>query len=233
MVFPILQPMKQDSHRTLPIPGTRGCILDPKIPLSGYARIDLSILNEDLNEVDLTNPSECQAYIDQFLMDKEAVVAFGGYLEPRNLYSDKPAFSEGGNPRNIHLGVDFWASAGTKVIAPLDGRVHSMKNNDTKGDYGPTVILQHEWGKSTFYTLYGHLSLETLENRQVGQALKAGEVLGTLGTTDINVNYAPHLHFQLIWDIGDYQGDYPGVCTADELDFYQNNCPNPCIMLGI
>ncbi|MCX2720442.1 peptidoglycan DD-metalloendopeptidase family protein [Lentiprolixibacter aurantiacus] len=225
--------MKQLVSKTLPNPGKPVSILDPAIPISDYCRIDLSTANWALKRVDLTDPVACEAYMDQLLADNGATVAYGGYLEKRNLYADKPAFTHGGNPRNIHLGVDFWAKAGTKVVAPLAGKVHSLRNNNTRGDYGPTVILQHEEEDAILYSLYGHLSLETLENLNPGQALKAGEVIGSLGTADINVNYAPHLHFQLIWDIGSYQGDYPGVCSVDELDYYQNNCPDPCFLLGI
>lgn len=206
-------------------------ILDPAIPLSRYCEINLATTNEELRGVELANPASCQAYIDAFLKRNRAQVAYGGYLEVRDLYGDKPAFSEG-IPRNVHLGVDFWAKAGTKVIVPLDGMVHSYQNNTTRGDYGPTIILEHQTMAGTFYTLYGHLSVESLENLNKGDTLMAGSVLGTLGTTDINVNYAPHLHFQLIRDIGSYQGDYPGVCSLNELEFYSMNCPNPCILIG-
>lgn len=232
-LFPILHPMKSVVHKTLPSPGKKICILDPRFPFTAYCPIDLSTDNRELDGVNLTDPVACQAYIDEVLRQNGASVAYGGYLERRKLYADKPAFSDGTNPRNIHLGVDFWAPAGTKVLAPLDGRVHSLQNNAATGDYGPTVILEHHWKNTSFCTLYGHLSLETLENLQPGQFLKAGETIGTLGTPDINVNYAPHLHFQLILDMGSYQGDYPGVCSADALEYYQNNCPDPCILLGI
>lgn len=225
--------MKQVLPKILPNPGEPVYILDSEIPHSEYCMIDLSMDNRALDGVELTDPVACEAHINAYLREKGARVAYGGYLERRNLYTDKPGFTNGQNPRNIHLGVDFWANAGTKVLAPQDGTVHSLRNNDTRGDYGPTVILQHRQGTTHWYSLYGHLSLETLDMLYVGQDLKAGEVIGTLGTPEINVNYAPHLHFQLIWDIGTYQGDYPGVCSADELNYYQNNCPDPCFLLGM
>lgn len=225
--------MQKSVHGNLPNPDIPVQILDPGIPLSEYCEIDLSLSNQALHGVDLTDPRACEAFIECFLAEKGARVAHGGYLERRNLYTDKPSFTNGKNPRNIHLGVDFWTKAGTKVMAPLAGEVHSLRNNDTKGDYGPTVILKHQPGNTAFYTLYGHLSLQTLDKLKVGQSIKAGEPVGTLGTTDINVNYAPHLHFQVIWDIGSYQGDYPGVCSTDELDYYQNNCPDPYFLLGM
>ncbi len=151
-------------------------------------------------------------------------------MEQRNLYSGNVNFESQEERRDIHLGIDFWAPAGTTVIVPLKGTVHSFQNNAIKGDYGPTIIMTHSIGRITFHSLYGHLSLESLQELYVGKGFEQGEPLATLGTPDINVHYAPHLHFQLILDLQGKQGDYPGVCRASELPFYQQNCPNPNIL---
>lgn len=209
-------------------------ILDAKIPLSAYTRIDLSAHNPDLEDLVVTDPDQCLAYIDQILKQHSATVAYGGYLEQRNLYADKSGFAtQGKPPRNIHLGMDFWAPAGTQVVTPLFGKVHSFQNNTTPGDYGPTIILTHEIKDVIFHTLYGHLSLESLEGLHTGKEFQQGETLATLGTPDINVHYAPHLHFQIIQDLQNNQGDYPGVCSRTDLDFYSRNCPNPNLLLKL
>lgn len=207
-------------------------ILDKAITLDQYCTINLSTSNTELQKIDIKNPNVCQRYIDLILNRNQAKVAFGGYLEKRNIYDNKANFFQNETKRNIHLGIDFWAKAGTKVIAPLDAQVHSFKNNTTIGDYGPTIVLQHEFGGDTFYTLYGHLSVASLKNISKGQLFKAGETIATLGTTAINVNYAPHLHFQIILDMEEKEGDYPGVCSAVDLDFYSKNCPNPNLLLN-
>lgn len=207
-------------------------ILDVSIPIDQYCTLDLSSNNIDLEQLDITNPTICQSYIDSVLQENIAQVAYGGYLEQRNLYSNKSSFSSEESTRNIHLGIDFWSKAGTKVIVPLKGKVHSFYNNTTIGDYGPTIVLEHKLQSFTFYTLYGHLSLVSLENLSVGKDFNKGDCLGTLGTVDINVNYAPHLHFQIIIDMEGKKGDYPGVCSLDTLDFYSKNCPNPNVLLG-
>ncbi|MFS4467409.1 peptidoglycan DD-metalloendopeptidase family protein [Maribacter sp. 2210JD10-5] len=206
-------------------------ILDERIPISSYVTIDLSSKNPELLQFDITNPNSCQAYIDQVLKLKEGQVAYGGYLEERNLYSDKENFAQTVFPRNIHLGIDFWCIAGTKVLAPVTGTVHSFKNNDTKGDYGPTIVLKHKIDDIDFFTLYGHLSLGSIKSLTIGKKIDKGTILGTLGTPDINVNYAPHLHFQIIKDLENNFGDYPGVCNIKDLDFYRGNCPNPDLLL--
>ena len=208
-------------------------LLDSSTSKGTYCPINLSIANIELNNYNIQNPTQCQSYITTILKKNSAEVAFGGYLEKRNIYGNKANFRNHGNQRNIHLGIDFWTQAGTKVLAPLDGIIHSFQNNKTHGDYGPMIILKHEYSDFTFHTLYGHLSVESLENLHVGMSFKRGDTLATLGTPDINVNYAPHLHFQIIADMEGKEGDYPGVCAIDSLDFYSKNCPDPNLLLQI
>jgi murein DD-endopeptidase MepM/ murein hydrolase activator NlpD len=209
-------------------------ILDREISIGKYIPLALSILNIELETLDISNPLVCQDYIDKVVNNDSSSLAYGGYLERRNLYSKSPGFGiKGEEERNIHLGMDFWAKAGTKVIAPLGGVVHSFENNAVSGDYGPTIILEHILNGIQFYTLYGHLSIESLQGLYKNKDFKAGEVLATLGDTPINVNYAPHLHFQIIKELGDFKGDYPGVCAQKDLHTYQKNCPDPNLLLKI
>lgn len=84
-----------------------------------------------------------------------------------------------------------------------------------------------------FYTLYGHLSLDSLDGLEIGTVFKKGEQFATLGDAAINGDYAPHLHFQIIKNIADKFGDYPGVCSKKELPFYLENCPDPNLLLKI
>ena len=208
-----------------------GPVLDPSIPFSAYTSIDLCVNNVELVGVSLGDPDSCQAYVDSVMGRAGARVAYGGYLEKRNLYRGNAGFEGEGEPRDIHLGLDFWSPAGTRVVAPANGTVHSFKNNSAKGDYGPAIILEHRIRGKLFYTLFGHLSLESLSGLYPGKHIGKGEVLGTLGTPDINVNYAPHLHFQLILDLQGMQGDYPGVCRGSEVEYFKGNCPDPGLLL--
>lgn len=206
-------------------------VLGQENALDEYCTIDLSEGNKMIKSINLTKPESCQQYIDSVLTENKTKVAYGGYLEKRGLYADKANFSRLGSNRNIHLGIDFWAKSGTKVLTPINGKVHSFKNNNVVGDYGPTIILRHEFGEFTFHTLYGHLSLESISDIKVAQKFEKGSVVGRLGTPDINVNYAPHLHFQIVIDMEENMGDYPGVCSEDTLDFYSKNCPDPNLLL--
>jgi len=193
-------------ERKIPTP-----ILDDNLSTKRYCPLDLSIQNNELDKVTISNAEDCQVYIEKVLTREKALVAYGGYLEKRALYGGAMRFC-GVEPRNIHLGMDFWCKAGTRVISPMMGTIHSFANNSDFGNYGPTIVLQHKIHGFHFYTLYGHLSLESLKNVYEGKVIRKGDVLGTLGTPEENVGYAPHLHFQVIRDIGDFLGDYPGVC---------------------
>ena len=199
-----------------------------------FIKLDLSVQNDELSSYDISNASQCQAYIDLKLKENKAQMALGGYLEVRNLYRSSPNFAtEGPEERNIHLGLDIWTAAKTPVLVPWEGKIHSFANNHSPGDYGPTIILEHETEKLVFYTLYGHLSSDSLRELSYGKYFMQGEALANLGTSEENGNYAPHLHFQIILDLMDFSGDYPGVCTKSELDHYRNNCPDPNILLKL
>lgn len=209
-------------------------VLDTSINYNDYIEINLSIDNEDLNSTNLQSSKIFENYINTFIEKNSAKVAFGGYNETRNLYKRSAIFNEfDKNERNIHIGLDLWIDAETIVLAALDGVVLSFKNNTGLGNYGPTIILEHQVKNYKFYTLYGHLSLECISKIKIGDFYKKGQILAKLGDSSVNGDYAPHLHFQIIKDIQDFKGDYPGVCNQNEIDFYLQNCPNPNLLLKI
>lgn len=209
-------------------------VIDQKIDYKNYLSLDLSITNQKLSEQNLDNANAFEKYIEDYLFQKNAKVAFGGYNEIRNLYKRSEIFNDTlTDERNIHIGLDLWIRAGTQVLAALDGFIHSFNYNTGIGNYGPTIILEHAIENQKFYTLYGHLSLESISNINIGDAYKKGSHLATLGDATINGDYAPHLHFQIIKKIENFFGDYPGVCSKKDLSYYLENCPDPNILLKI
>lgn len=210
-------------------------IINPTFQKEDYFPLDLSTANRDLDIDMLTRPHEHHVFLQSYLAKNDAKVAYGGYLEQRPLY-DRSDYFQATDPkdkRNIHLGIDLWCDEGTEVLSPLEGEIHSFKRNENFGDYGPTIILKHKIGEHTFHTLYGHLSLASLEGKEVGQKVGAGEVIANLGNPDVNGDYAPHLHFQIVIDMEGKEGDYAGVGSQNTLDFYKNNCPDPNLLLKI
>lgn len=190
---------------------------------SNSIALDLSATNTELNASIYGNTRAFCAYIEAKLGGK---IGYGGYLEHRVIYESHENFATASaNFRNIHLGMDFWAEAGTPVFAPIAGLVHSFQVNPGSGNYGPTIILFHP--EENMYSLYGHLASSDLDTLVVGAKVTAGQTLCHLGKPDENGGWPPHLHFQLIRDMQGFQGDYPGVCSQRDVKFYADNCPNP------
>ncbi|MFV5699706.1 peptidoglycan DD-metalloendopeptidase family protein [Flavobacterium sp. ZT3R17] len=209
-------------------------VIDESIDYKKYISLDLSTFNPELLKLDIGNAIDFERYIENYLTTSGAKVAFGGYNEERNLYKRSAVFNDTkSEERNIHIGLDLWIKAGTPVLAAVDGTIHSFNYNAGLGDYGPTIILEHKIENKNFYTLYGHLSLESITKIEIGDIVKKGQQIATLGNSPINGDYAPHLHFQIIKNIGANFGDYPGVCSKNDLDYYLENCPDPNLLLKI
>ncbi|MGO4822268.1 MULTISPECIES: peptidoglycan DD-metalloendopeptidase family protein [unclassified Flavobacterium] len=209
-------------------------LIPESISLNQYTPLDLSVSNTALANESLGNATDFELFIEKHLATNNSKVAYGGYNEERNLYKRSTIFKDvETEERNMHIGLDLWIKAGTPILSALDGKVHSFNYNSGWGDYGPTIILEHQIENEIFYTLYGHLSLESIENIEIGQFFKKGQELATLGNASVNGDYSPHLHFQIINKIGDKTGDYPGVCSKKDLPFYLENCPDPNILLKI
>lgn len=214
--------------------------------------VDFSPLNEKLKHIDLSesnmtiNPevvsdtASFAAFIDEQRSNTGAKYLIGGYKEHRNVYARSALFDAPTDPfqimnteepRRLHLGVDVWGKVGTSVYSPLPGSIHSFAFNAGYGNYGATVIVKHKVEEITFYILYGHLSLADIQNLKEGQYITKGQVIGHFGGEEENGHWPPHLHFQLIMDIGYFEGDYPGVCRYSERKKYLNNSPDPDVIL--
>lgn len=199
-------------------------------------RMDFTATNKDINEDLLQHTAAFSRYVDSLLKENDCIYGIGGYNEHRTIYSRSNVFdASNGNeePRRLHLGIDIWGRAGTPVFAPLDGTVHSFAFNDRFGDYGATIISQHQLQEMQFHILYGHLSLADLTNLTVGKPVQAGEVIGHFGEPRENGGWPPHLHIQIIKDMQGTIGDYPGVCRYSERENYVRNCPDPDLILGM
>lgn len=159
-----------------------------------------------------------------------AQIVIGRYAEQRLIYQDKANFSDSKN-RTVHMGIDLGVPALTPVFAPLNGQVHSIANHQGDGDYGPTIILRHQLKGIAFFTLYGHLHQAAHAQLNIGDNIKSGDQFTAVGTTEENGGWAPHLHLQIIDDMGTNTDDYIGVVDPVELDFYTRNCPNPNLIL--
>jgi murein DD-endopeptidase MepM/ murein hydrolase activator NlpD len=85
-----------------------------------------------------------------------------------------------------HHGMDLAAPLGAPIRAISDGQVMYA---DPHGGYGKLIAIKHADG---FSSHYGHCKTMTVTP---GQKVKAGDIIGTVGSTGISTG--PHLHFEI------------------------------------
>jgi murein DD-endopeptidase MepM/ murein hydrolase activator NlpD len=191
-------------------------------------RLDFTAANTAITAAVLASTAALEQQVSSSLQGY--TYGIGGYGENRILYK-RSAHFDGDEPRTIHLGIDLWAPVGTPVFAPLGGMVHSMAFNNNFGDYGATIILQHQLDTIVFHTLYGHVSLNDIAALSEGMYINRGQQFAQVGNSSENGDWPPHLHFQIVADMELKEGDYPGVCSLGEQEKYLANCPDPDLIL--
>lgn len=193
--------------------------------------MDFTANNKTLTNKILADTQLFSNYVNEQLQQANALYGIGGYNEHRTIYARSEVFDGAKEPRRMHLGIDVWGKAGTPIFAPLGGMIHSFAFNNQFGDYGATIILQHQLEGVQFHTLYGHLSLASIQHLQEAKYISQGELLAHFGEPHENGNWPPHLHFQIVEDMELKEGDYPGVCSLSEREKYLKNCPDANLIL--
>ena len=212
-------------------------VLPPELAERPHTVLDLSVGSRWLGT---TGDLDARGWTDLLfghMRTNGAAVGVGRYDEARRWY-DSDAFAiqgeDGLERRTVHVGIDLFAEPGTPIHAPCDAVVHSFRDNDARLDYGPTIVLRHEAGEAgAWYTLYGHLSRDSLAGLRPGQQIAAGAEIGRIGPYPENGDWAPHLHFQVISDLLDREGDFPGVAPPSQREVWLSLSPDPNLVLGI
>lgn len=208
--------------------------LFPEIKVDGIHLLDLKVSSQWLgNKASFNDLENFSFKIAQLQQEFPSKLIAGGYIEPRPLYTANTYEREGnqGNEnRTVHLGVDFWLPAGTAVQSIFEGKVFAAVDDAGYKEYGGLVILEHKTRNLSFFSLYGHLSVESALKHKKGDWIKKGDLLGNLGTPVENGSWSPHLHFQLMLDIFDYEIDFPGVCFSSEMELWKSVCPDPNLL---
>jgi murein DD-endopeptidase MepM/ murein hydrolase activator NlpD len=212
-------------------PEAIGKVVDFNAATDRLYKFDLTASNIELDHNIVWDTDKFSNWINAKLKATHSLYGIGGYMEHRTLYARSPLFDDPGEPRRLHLGIDIWATAGTRVYSPLDGTVHSFNDNNNLGDYGPTIILQHDLDGTTLYSLYGHLSRKSLNGLSVGKPVAKNQKIGELGDSKVNGHWPPHLHFQLMFDMEGNAGDFPGVGRFSEKAKWVKNTPDPNLIL--
>ena len=123
--------------------------------------------------------------------------AYASYFGGRRSYNGSGYFY-------FHSGLDYFGQLGEDIYATALGKVVYTGSLLLHGN---TTLIDHGWG---VYTLYAHQS-EILV--QVGQQVKAGQLIGRVGTTGRSTG--PHLH----WEV------WVGGLQVDPLDWLENSYP--------
>ncbi len=152
----------------------------------------------------------------------------GKYNEFRpNLYNT-PIFS---GIRNIHVGIDIGGPVGTACMAFMDGEISHFGYNSELGDYGYVIITKHVISGIPIWALYGHVDSNSVENKDIGQKVNAGDVIAWFGASHENGGWDPHLHFQLSL-VKPETHDLPGVVSSDDISQALLDYPDPRLVLG-
>lgn len=208
--------------------------LFPSLPFTKIAIPDMSVKNDffgnDTMHEDLEAANDILLKFEK--QNPDALIA-NGYLEERAFYNTSRFERKGPNGiehRNIHLGTDFWVLSRTPLHAIYDSEVVISHHNDFHKDYGPLLVLKHQLNDTAFYTLYGHLSKDSLALNPKGKLIKQGEMFAYIGTEIENGHWAPHVHFQVITDLLGETENYNGVAFASEIEKWKQLCPDPSLL---
>lgn len=102
-------------------------------------------------------------------------------------------FHEGIDIRPVHR--DEQGEPLDEVRAIADGKVVYTNLAPGQSNYGKYVVIEHHWGGSPYYSLYGHLSkIDT----HAGEVVHRGQHIAVMGYTGVGINRErAHLHLEL------------------------------------
>ncbi len=139
--------------------------------------------------VNNTNKKETAKTENKVTQDPTFIKPVDGEIS-KQYAKDNLLYSETLEEWTTHLGIDIKADKTTVVKAAADGKVKSIKNDPR---YGLTIIIEHQNGYETLYA-----NLLTSEFVQVGEEVKQGQSIGTVGNTaTFEIVDDAHLHFEI------------------------------------
>ena len=148
-------------------------------------KVDTDKPAANIGEQDETEPTETTVAPKRFSLKKPVA---GEVLA--EVAVDHLAYNETTRDWRTHEGMDLAAQLGEAVCAAADGTVYTIYEDE---QLGMTVVVHHAEGYSTHYS---NLSEDIPVS--VGDSLRAGDTLGTVGQTACIENGAEaHVHFAL------------------------------------
>ena len=195
-------------------------------------RIDLSVASPDAAHLATLEDAGFDRWCEDVIARAGVDFAMGPYGEERGIYKGE-AFAMAEGRRSTHIGIDLFAPAGEQVRAPFAGKVAFLHDDAVPYGFGPTVLLEHDAGGVTFWTLYGHLERSSWALLLPGQAIAKGQPFAAFGARHENGNWPPHLHFQIVTDHLGLEGRMHGVGLARDWQIWREIAPDPSVILGL
>ena len=198
--------------------------------------LDQAIDSRDLAFLSLDEEDPTARFILDTSRNNPDKTLIGRYDEIRLVYlqdSFKAPSEEIQEYRCVHLGIDIFALPGTPVQSPMDGEVYAVDKHPAKYDWGTYVCIKHTLDDLSFFTIYGHLSCDSVKHLVVGNQIKAGDYIGCVGNMSENGGWNPHLHFQIVIDVLNLPHNFPGVASYTQRNIYLSLCPDPQSIIGI
>lgn len=190
-----------------------------------WKEIDLAYEYEaHYSELNMKNQADQLVLLNKVVKSSDDKT-FGGFYEDRSRLWKGFEESEGHNTM-IHLGIDFNnLDPGTKVASISKGKICHIQIDPSKfNGWGTKVIIESKCTRheprleptqneprlepaqnalrmeasintKEYYFLYGHLMNVT---KKVGDDISTGEILGEIGTPELNGGWFPHLHLQVM-----------------------------------
>lgn len=163
---------------------------------------------ETENSEDESMPSEAAAAAEtaepEYTKDNPDVMETAVNIEAEEVYFSFPAggeilapfssvlsFNEALGDYRTHNGIDIAADEGCSISAAADGTVDNIFSNA----FGEGISISHAGG---FVSKY--MSLGAVEDIKVGDTVKRGDVIGTVGKSKGENTKESHLHFELYKD---------------------------------
>lgn len=116
-----------------------------------------------------------------------------------------------------HNGVDYKIPAYSPIYSVYDGVVEEVSYNGVSGNY---VVIKHNFNGEIFYTEYLHQVTPSF--RSVGEVVRAGDVIGSVGSTGRSTG--PHLHFGVKDKNKNYIDPFSWLQAKDPIFIQDNPC---------
>ena len=151
---------------------------------------------EEVNQIESKQTTNNEASIDDKQSKETETEKDPSFIKPvegekiKDYSKDNLIYSSTLDEWTTHLGIDFAAQKTDIVKAAADGKIKSIKNDPR---YGLTVVIEHENGFESIYS-----SLLTAEFINVGEEVKQGQTIATVGNTArFEISDETHIHFEI------------------------------------